>query len=379
MAHAFTPGLKVSPRTRIVKERKLPLTGEVLVTEGQKVRAEEIVARTQLPGNVEILKVAQRLGANPDELPHLMLKKVGDRVKEGEVIARSAGFFGLFRSEVTSPLSGTIESASDITGQVILRGEPIPVQVSAYIDGTVKEVFPKEGVAVETTASLIQGIFGVGGETHGELRVVARSPDEVLTKEAITPSLKDCVVVGGSFITAEAIEKASALGVRALIAGGISDEDLRKFLGYDIGVAVTGSEDIPVTLIVTEGFGRLRMAQRTFDLLKSRDGERCSVNGATQIRAGVLRPEIIIPYDAEAQEASVLPEEELSGELSIGTVVRIIREPYFGQLGTVVALPVELTRIATESKVRVLEVELESGKRVVLPRANVEIFEAVKA
>ncbi len=378
MAHAFTPGLKVTPRTTVVKERKLPLQGEVLVSKGQKVRAEEIVARTQLPGNVEVVKVAQRLGANPDELENLMLKKVGDRVEEGEVIARSAGFFGLFRSEVVSPVKATIESVSDITGQVVLRGEPIPVQVHAYVDGVVKEVFPSEGVSIQTSASLVQGIFGVGGETQGILKVVARSPDEVLTKDVITPSLKDCVVVGGAFITAEAIEKAVAVGVRALIAGGISDEDLRKFLGYDIGVAVTGSEDIAVTIIVTEGFGRLQMAQRTFELLKSREGERCSVNGATQIRAGVLRPEIIIPYDTDVFSLSP-SSEEVSGDLSIGTVVRIIREPYFGQLGTVTALPVELTRIATESQVRVLEVELESGKKVVLPRANVEIFETVRA
>lgn len=378
MAHAFTPGLKVTPRTTIVKERKLPLQGEVLVSKGQKVRAEEIVARTQLPGNVEVVKVAQRLGANPDELESLMLKKVGDRVEEGEVIARSAGFFGLFRSEVVSPAKATIESISDITGQVVLRGEPIPVQVHAYVDGVVKEVFPSEGVSIQTSASLVQGIFGVGGETQGILKVVAHSPDEVLTKDAITSSLKDCVVVGGAFITAEAIEKAVAVGVRALIAGGISDEDLREFLGYDIGVAVTGSEDTAVTIIVTEGFGRLQMAGRTFELLKSREGERCSVNGATQIRAGVLRPEIIIPYDTDVFSLSP-SSEEVSGDLCIGTAVRIIREPYFGQLGTVTALPVELTRIATESLVRVLEVELESGKKVVLPRANVEIFETVKA
>ncbi|HDD69413.1 MAG TPA: hypothetical protein ENG61_03545, partial [Candidatus Korarchaeota archaeon] len=58
-----------------------------------------------------------------------------------------------------------------------------------------------------------------------------------------------------------------------------------------------------------------------------------------------------------------------------GTLVRIIREPYFGQIGRVVSLPIELQVIETESKVRVAEVELEGGKRVVVPRANLEIIE----
>ena len=39
------------------------------------------------------------------------------------------------------------------------------------------------------------------------------------------------------------------------------------------------------------------MAQKTFDMLKHRAGSIASINGATQIRAGVVRPEIIVPYN----------------------------------------------------------------------------------
>ena len=66
-------------------------------------------------------------------------------------------------------------------------------------------------------------------------------------------------------------------------------------LGYDLGVAITGHEDIRPTLIITEGFGQIAMAGRTYELLAANAGRRASANGATQIRAGVLRPEIIIP------------------------------------------------------------------------------------
>lgn len=58
----------------------------------------------------------------------------------------------------------------------------------------------------------------------------------------------------------------------------------------------------------------------------------------------------------------------------IGTSVRIIREPHFGEFGRVVSLPVELRKIETESSLRVLEVELKGG-RVIVPRANIEIIE----
>ena len=59
----------------------------------------------------------------------------------------------------------------------------------------------------------------------------------------------------------------------------------------------------------------------------------------------------------------------------MGTLIRIIREPYFGAIGKVLSLPVELQKLEQESSVRVLEAELEDGRTVTVPRANVEIIE----
>jgi hypothetical protein len=61
--------------------------------------------------------------------------------------------------------------------------------------------------------------------------------------------------------------------------------------------------------------------------------------------------------------------------LEVGMAVRIIREPHFGAIGKVVALPVDLQKIETEASVRVLKVELEDKQIVALPRANVEMIE----
>ncbi|HAZ63273.1 MAG TPA: hypothetical protein DCZ72_06655, partial [Armatimonadetes bacterium] len=71
-------------------------------------------------------------------------------------------------------------------------------------------------------------------------------------------------------------------------AGSILDADLRAILGHDIGVAITGEEAVPATLILTEGFGDVAMADRTWNLLHSLVGRSASIAGATQIRAGVI-------------------------------------------------------------------------------------------
>jgi hypothetical protein len=261
------------------------------------------------------------------------------------------------------------------------------VAVRAYIRGTVAEVQPGEGVIIETRGALVQGIFGVGGERQGALRVVVSDPGEPLEETMIRPEHAEQILVGGSHVTGAALRRASEVGAAGIIVGAIVDRDLIDFLGYDIGVAITGDEAINLTLVLTEGFGSIRMAARTFGLLQSLEGRQASINGATQIRAGVIRPEVIVPEEgvqvfrcSGVQDDPTRTPEPLNTRtpehplLDVGTPIRIIREPYFGRLAAVSALPPEPRAVASGAVVRVLEAELEGGERVTVPRANVEII-----
>src|SRR5437867_3219375 len=273
MANAYTPGLKVSARTRHQARRLLPISGDVLVKVGDQVNAQQIVAQTFMPGDVTPLNMANLLSTPPADVPTCLLKELGDRIEIDELLARTKGIFGRFRTEYKSKVTGTIESISSVTGQVIVRGEPLPVTVKAYLSGAVVEIIPKEGCVIEADVSFIQGIFGIGGETFGPIRIAAKSHDQELTEDLITPDMKGSVVIGGARITKEAIERARKIGVPALVSGGIHDQDLEALLGYSLGVAITGSEQVGLTLIITEGFGEIAMAERTFNLLRSRQGE----------------------------------------------------------------------------------------------------------
>src|SRR5207302_8218392 len=130
-----------------------------------------------------------------------------------------------------------------------------------------------------------------------------------------------------------ALARGVSAGVSAIVTGGIDDQDLRDFLGYDLGVATTGSEKAGLTLIITEGFGEIAMARRTFELLSSRAGSEAAVTGATQIRAGVLRPEVVIPWEGKAAAAASQQPHAAAGNghaLRSGVPVRIICDPDFG-------------------------------------------------
>jgi len=375
MALAYTPGLKVKASATFHAIRRLPIPGQVLVEQGDTVEFDTIVAKTSVPGGVEIMKLVHLLGIDPEEIGRYMRKKVGENVAKDEIIAEKKGLLGMFGSIAKSPTTGVVQQVSTLTGQVTIVEPPVPLEIKAYVPGKVERILTNEGVVVRTSGALIQGIFGVGGETHGEIAVAVTSPDEMLTGDKILDTHKGTIVVGGSLVRAEALKKAISIGVKGIVVGGVEDKDLADFLGYEIGVAITGHENVGLVLIITEGFGKMRMSDRTFNLLKNSEGKAAAINGATQIRAGVIRPEIIVPEITPETSTQTPDDAPPSKGMEPGMAVRIIREPDFGRIGKIVNLPVDLQVVETESSVRVLEVALEDGRTVVVPRADVEIIE----
>ena len=373
MAQAYTPGLRVTRHATLVKERRLPLSGDVLVSVGERVARDQEVARTDLPGNVTSLNLVNRLSIAPAELPDYMIKHEGDSVEKGEPIAETRPWIKWLKTTIESPLTGTIESISTITGQILLREPPKPVVVHAFVDGTVVEVYEGQGVDVETSGAYIQGIFGVGGEAWGPLKRVCDKPEEDLSPDSIIDA-KGKVLLAGRRLTLQAIEVALDAGAVGIIGGCIEDSDLRALLGYDLGVAITGTETIGLTVIVTEGFGSIAMAARTFDILAENEERECSISGATQIRAGVQRPEIIFSNDEPVGEATA--DDGAPSGLVEGALLRGIRAPFFGKIGRVIGLPQELHRVESGATVRVLEAEFEDGTRALVPRANIELIES---
>ena len=372
MAHSYTPGLKVLKKTIFKKERILPLKGDVLVKSGDQLTPDTIVASTNLPGNVQMLKVSNILNIDPKDVVEALQVKEGQKVEKGDIIAETSGIFGMFKSSVESPVDGTIESISQSTGRVVVREAPIPVEVDAYVSGVVDEVVENEGIVLKSNAAFIQGIFGIAGEKRGDLLLVSSGPGEELTADQITADMKGKILIGGSFLSLDAYKKALSVQVAGIVVGGFNYYDLKAVLGYNLGVAITGTEKLNTALIVTEGYGSIPMSEATFSLLKENNGKAASINGATQIRAGVIRPEIVIPIDAgnaDSDSKSKIPE-----GIQEGSTVRVIRSPNFGKIGKVISLPAELKKMESETMVRVAEINID-GKNILIPRANLEMVE----
>lgn len=332
---------------------------------------DQVVARTDLPGPITSLNVVNRLSITPAELPKYTLKQEGDAVEAGEPLVETQPFIKWFKTVIPAPVTGTVESVSTVTGQILLREAPTPVEVRAYVDGEVEAVIPGQGVDLLTTGPYIQGIFGVGGERWGTLKVVGEPSDALTETIALPQDCTDLVLVSGGGVSHGYIEAARERGAVGIVAACTRDGDLRQLLGYDLGVAITGTEPIGISLIITEGFGPIRMAAGTFAILKENDGAPCSVSGATQIRAGVQRPEVIVAAERASEDT---PTAASSG-LAVDASVRGIRDPYFGKIGSITDLPTDLVVVESGARVRVVEVTFDDGTSATVPRANVEKIE----
>ena len=369
MSKSYTPGLKVLKNATVLKERILPLKGKVHANINDNVKAETVVASTEIPGNVQMINIANELNVDANQVPDTMLVKIDEEVNKNQVIAKSAGLFGFFKSEVKSPIDGKIINISDVTGQVIISEKPLSIEVDAYIPGSIEKIYNDEGVLVKSNGAFVQGIIGISGENKGILKVLVDAPSENVKNSDLNSSLKNKIIVCGSYIDFDLYIRAKDIGVKGIVCGGFDYEGITKILGNPLGVAITGTEKT-MNLILTEGFGPIDMSQKTFDLLKENDGRFVSINGATQIRAGVLRPEIFI--ESEGLNTREFDENDLV--ISEGSIVRVIREPYFGKLGKVVDLPSELMKMKSETMVRVAEIEFEDKNKEIIPRANLEVI-----
>jgi hypothetical protein len=334
--------------------------------------------------------IAADLDLSPAATSRRLLVSPGAHVEMGGLLAQRAGMGS--RASRT-PVAGTFAGYDPATGLGMITMPSEPVTVRAHLKGIVTDLIPYYGAIIETPAVLIRGIFGVGGEQHGVLKVVVPAADEPLTPDLVDARVTYAIVLGGSEVSADALRRMIELGARAVITGSIRSSELADFLGlsgqsaWRLGASTgesngwsfpppnpTASSPVPpdFVLIVTEGFGSAPMAQRTFELLAGHDGQEIAIDGSTRLRGGLLRPEIIIPL---ARTTAVRWLEETGPKLAVGTNVRMLSPDYLGQIAQVTGLPSGPRAAQSGVVAPVADVQLSGGRRLRVPIVDIEVLE----
>jgi len=331
-------------RGRIALTRELATEGDVLVSVGDTVATDTVVARSVRQFlRPFFLNVARVMKVDPEDVGEVLIKGVGDEISRNEFIAKQ----GKRRkrrggpSGYRSPVSGRIEKVLP-DGTVVVREAPESAQVLTTVQ-VAKElgVYPEKlkphlkvavgdevereqwlaailhGGSFKTVKSPVRGKVSRIDEHFGmvmveplleELEVEAWLPGmvESVTERGCTvvgegtdaygvwgsggeahgPLSLGCVEPGCVAVLeradADAIAKCRQLGAAGLIAGCV---DLRDVLDPNLGF----------TLVVTEAFGASSIPEELAAALSAHEGELALVDGTTQLRVGVRRPRIILP------------------------------------------------------------------------------------
>ncbi|MBP1464595.1 hypothetical protein EYB53_002620 [Candidatus Chloroploca sp. M-50] len=360
-------------------ERRLPYPGQILVRQGSRVEPEDTIARTLKPLPPYNVNLARVLRIAPDQLERALLVQPNSKVEVGQILARAPGIFG---HTYQSPVNGVVMGVDAQTGYLTLAPDPIEQAMHAAVRGVVMEVRPYEGVVIETLAAQIYGAFGCGEERSGVLRLMALEPSDIVRPDQIDARSAYAVLICGATMSAAALQRAVEAQVRGIIVGSLEEAALREFLGWSGHAgwrfdahswqwpAPRMAHDLPLTLVVTEGFGVRPMNQEIFEQLSLHDGQEALIDGHTILRRPLRRPRVVIPL-GRANSAQLEPP---SPHLRPGVKVRLLDAQHLGQTAVIRSLPAAPRRVASGMRLPAVEVIAADQTSFWLPQSCVEVL-----
>lgn len=340
----------INSHIRILRKRLLPAKGTIVTGIGQKLTANQTVARASTGIKFQVLPLSDMLNLSPADVKNLLTLTPGSRITQGMPLIEQKRTLGR-GTTYNAPFDGEFHGVKH--GRLIIKQTGDIFELRALLPGRVVKVYPERGVLLETHGALIQGIWSTGGEVMGKIKLLTFSPDGFIFPEQLNDDLSGMILAIGHIDQALILEKASDTGVRAIITGTMPS--------HMFPIA----EKCGMPVFVTDGAGARGFSQPAFTVLKEAEGRM-----ATLFPAGVEsnRPEIIIPVD---QKTTTEPA-SATAPLAAGQQVRLLRRPYTNQTAEIIHVytRAQLTEIGLRAYGA--DVRLKTNQIVFVPFTNME-------
>lgn len=345
--------VRIGSKSRIRRERRLPIPGEILVNEGQEVQAEDLIAEASLPGEFYLVDVARGLDVDIRGVQHFLVRQPGEYLMEDDVIAQVGGALPRL---VRAPLSGRFAALHQ--GQALLEIGRETIQLQAGLMGIIESVIPEYGAVIATNGLLIQGCWGNGRIGSGGLTVLEASWSTSEDLSMLDDAEAGQVLATARCSDADTLAQLTQQGWAGVIAGSIAPDLIPAALA------------LPMPIIVVQGFGSLPVDPSLLNLLISHVGEKVSIHAAPANRLTGERPEVIIPVP----DGVVAEEPGQRGELRIGQQVRLCSGKAKGRAGKVLGFLDEAHLFESGLRLSAVVVALSDGKRIIAPQQNLVIL-----
>jgi len=344
--------LRILPLTTIVRNRLLPLDGEVKVRAGQKVSASDVVAEARLNTKHLILDVSAELEIPPARADAALKVKRGQKVSKGDAVAETGGMFG---REALAPVDGLVVVTGG--GKIVLERGGATLSLPAGISGTVTQIIENRGVSIRASGALVQGAWGNGKVDAGILASLINQPDDTLETNQLDVSLRGSILLAGHVSSLKTLQAAAELLVRGLILASL-----------DANLASAAAQ-APYPILLLEGFGRRPMSAAAFKLLSTNLKREVSLLAEARSARANARPEVFISVTLNQEP----PEPRDVEMFAAGQAVKInwlARPAQFGVITQIFPLEKHLPPagvIALAAAIR-----LENGETITAPLSNLE-------
>jgi hypothetical protein len=348
----------ISTLTVIRRECVLPdnAIGTVRTTEGKRVDMRDIVAHGVIPSRYMILDAAEFFGLrNLDKLDALLLVKPRDLVDVDDPLAGKNSERG---KRLLSPVRGVVAGIDQ--GRIIVQEMPETVDLEAGIRGRIVSVRPGRGVRIEAIGAVVQCIWGNGRRLIAPLRLAPEEGISTIASDSLEMRFIGSVVVSRQTIHEADLDIAVERNFAALIAPSMDAALIDKALNSDLA------------LILTEGFGTIRMNNTVYTILSKFEGQQATVDAHHPDRWNARRPDVILNIPVDRESRPERPNPMLV--LRPGMQVRVTRAPYLGLSGRVLDLPKSPVILDNGLRVLCARVELTAGETVFVPLNNLEVL-----
>ncbi len=346
------PFLRIQKVPKKIITRKLPGKGKIFVENGELVTPADLLGEYNQAAGFHIVNTALQLGVAPAKAANYIIRRIGERIYKGEILAERKQLFKKESDRVYASIDGIIDNINTKNGQVMFKITKRAESIPAGVWGKVINIIDNTSIDIETQVVQIQGKLGRGFDREGSIKVIA-SKHEVIKEHMIKEEHAGKILCGGSMLPKAALARAINLGVMGFVTGGVEYQDL---------TAIGTQSDIGITIVALEGFGTIPINTDLYNELLKYENYYCFISGHDN--------NIIIPLDKTDAKQNP-PDEDRS--LTINTKVRIVFDQSLGEVGLVTEL---LPQYKFRSGIKAAAIKISfNNNEYIIPQNNIEIVE----